>query len=593
MLTVLSTSTLYAQIPEYYETSVVNFTPQFFVCLLAGILLAMGFQVLLTTLSVASGISAIGNIEGKAGSNRQKNKNNDKDHDHDDETSTAVTISSAVGIWTIITVSISLFFASLLAVKLSLLSDNTIGMTLGLVIWAAFFSIIMYLEVKSVSSLLGSIVNTALSGIRSTFNTVGGVFGKSKEATMKSIADDSIHSIREEIADAMDNSRVSKKIDAYVTRLEPQELDYQKIKNELKDLLLDIRLEERTEMGDEGMERRTFIQLADNQPKFSKKDVKKLGNIYDEIKRLANSEGSNADKVITAVDRFTPGSEEDTKKYRSKLEAYLRATGKEELNPDNLKRDLENIFNDPSQSRDIIRNRINQLDRNTLVTVISQREDFSEEDARKITSYFDKAFDFVKSRFSGNGGGQDNQRGKNYGASDQGYAVRTEGDKSLRDVDLEISKKDDGNEGGASGFERKIQAYFDSLDRPEFDYEMIKRDFQHIFHDPKSTFDVLKNHLSKYDRASLIALLSSRDNISRKHAERMVAKVEEARDTVIQKAEQVEYEVKSKVRQLKDAALQEAENARKAAATAAWWLFATAVVSGAASAVGGMLAIAM
>ena len=49
-------------------------TPQFFVSLLAGVLLAIGFQVLLTALSVAIGISAVGNVQHHA---------NHPSHDHD------------------------------------------------------------------------------------------------------------------------------------------------------------------------------------------------------------------------------------------------------------------------------------------------------------------------------------------------------------------------------------------------------------------------------------------------------------------------------------------------------------------------------
>lgn len=576
---------LMAQIPEYYETSVVNFTPQFFVCLIAGVLLAIGFQVLLTTLSVASGISAIGNIDKKSRGSKSSNQHNEKD---DDDTPTIVKISSAIGIWTVITVSVSLFFASLFAVKLSLLSDNIIGVTLGLVIWAAFFTIMMYLEVKSVSSLLGGIVNTSLAGIRSTFSTVGGMLGSSKEARMKNVAKESISSIREEIADALDNSKINQKMDEYVNKLESKQLDYKRAKEELKQLLKDIQLEERSEVGDEGIERKTFIKLAEEQPNFSKEDVKKLGNLYDEIKGIAKSEGSPGDKVLKAVDKFTPGTEEDTKKYRSKLEEYLRATGKEELNPDNLKRDLETIFNDPSQSKDIIRNRINQLDKNTLVSVISQRKDVSEEDARKITGYFEKAFDFVKNKFSGNGGADEGRPGSK---DNLGYAGGTESSTSQEPGIHIIRKSDNNGHGNSAGFEDKIRNYFNSLKRPEFNYDGLKRDFEQIFHDPKSTFSVLKNRLGQYDRKSLVALLSSRENVSKRDAERMVDKVEEARENVLSKAEKVEGQVKDKLRQIKEATLHEAENARKAAAAAAWWLFATAVVSGVASVVGGMMAI--
>ena len=50
--------------PEVVNPFVDN-APRFFICVVAGVLLAIGFQALLTTLSVASGISAVGNIRKK------------------------------------------------------------------------------------------------------------------------------------------------------------------------------------------------------------------------------------------------------------------------------------------------------------------------------------------------------------------------------------------------------------------------------------------------------------------------------------------------------------------------------------------------
>lgn len=44
------------------ETAFILEGTNFFICLVAGVLLALGFQLLLTALSVAGGITAVGNI---------------------------------------------------------------------------------------------------------------------------------------------------------------------------------------------------------------------------------------------------------------------------------------------------------------------------------------------------------------------------------------------------------------------------------------------------------------------------------------------------------------------------------------------------
>src|SRR5690554_216474 len=123
-------------------------SPPFFISILAGLILVLGFQALLTFTSVASGISLIGNVEEKGKTRGRKHDSNKNASSSEDKTSTGVKVSSAAGIWTVVTMSISLFFASLLAVRLSLVSGNVIGITLGLVIWAAFMLTAMFIEMR-------------------------------------------------------------------------------------------------------------------------------------------------------------------------------------------------------------------------------------------------------------------------------------------------------------------------------------------------------------------------------------------------------------------------------------------------------------
>lgn len=571
-----SSSHLLAQAETDVIAELGNF-PQFFICLLAGVLLAIGFQVLLTTLSVATGISFIGNLEEK---NKDKESDYNTESDYNKEhnsSSTLVKISSAAGIWTIVTVSLALFFASLLAVKLSLIESDTLGITLGLVIWAAFFTLMMYLEIKSVSSLLGGLFKTAIHGLRSSFDMARGIFEKSPEHKMADMAKTTVDSIRNEIAKSMNGNDMAKKMDEYINKLKPQQLDHKKIKKDIADIINEIELEEQTSMEDSGVKKKIFVQIASRQPNLTRHDVQKISKVFDEAKGVATSEGSRADKVLRAMDKFTPGTEEDTRQYRSKLEAYLRNTGKEELNPDRIKQDLEQMLNEPSRSKEIALNRFNQMDKNTLVSVLSQRKDISEEQANKIAGYAEDALHYVKEKILGS------------------PSTSTSGAYSMspytRDYGAVEEHRQNSNSGGMNKFETKISNYLNGLQRPEFNYDRLKRDFEEIFHDPKSTVPILKERLDQYDKNSLITLLSSSDHITREEAERMVNKIEEAKTNALKKAEELQMQVKMKVEQAKEFALHEAENMRKATAAAAWWLFATAVLSGAASALGGALAL--
>lgn len=82
-------------------------------------------------------------------------------------------VSTGLGAWTLITTSIALFFASLLAVKLGLIGANFIGATLGLVIWATFFMMVTYLEKNMVSTLIGGMASSVKSSLSSATSAFG------------------------------------------------------------------------------------------------------------------------------------------------------------------------------------------------------------------------------------------------------------------------------------------------------------------------------------------------------------------------------------------------------------------------------------
>jgi len=138
--------------------------------------------------------------------------------------------------------------------------------------------------------------------------------------------------------------------------------------------------------------------------------------------------------------------------------------------------------------------------------------------------------------------------------------------------------------------ESAIQNWFDRMDQPELEYDRLRQDVEHMMDDPKAAPGILRNRLRNLDRESLIALLSNNKRITHEQAEKAVTKIEEARDSVISKTEEIERKVTIKLNELKQDALNQAEATRKTAATAAWWFFIAAVVSGGASVLGGILA---
>lgn len=137
----------------------------------------------------------------------------------------------------------------------------------------------------------------------------------------------------------------------------------------------------------------------------------------------------------------------------------------------------------------------------------------------------------------------------------------------------------------------KVRNYLNSLDRPELNYEGIQQDFAKLFDDPQAGFDALRGRLGEFDRDTLVAVLSSRSDISEAQANKIIERIEGTRDSVLHRAERIQQETQKRLNAIKEQAQKQAVETKKAVAGAAWWVFNTAFVSLVASAIAGAIAV--
>src|SRR5690606_17241043 len=105
---------------EVLVTDDLMLTPQFIVAIIAGVILALAFQVILTAISIAAGITAIGDIKEKYVKAQLPAEDNSGSEDtynqgYDYDMPTGVKVTSVFGIWCVITTSLALFGATALA----------------------------------------------------------------------------------------------------------------------------------------------------------------------------------------------------------------------------------------------------------------------------------------------------------------------------------------------------------------------------------------------------------------------------------------------------------------------------------------------
>ncbi len=272
----------------------------------------------------------------------------------------------------------------------------------------------------------------------------------------------------------------------------------------------------------------------------------------EQVNQVIDSVQSSISNIIRTPRRFAIRTQQRAQTFQAYLEEYLRQTGKDELNPEGIKRDLQLLLHDPRVGVESLSDRLSHLDRDSIIALLKLREDLSDSEAARI--------------------------------ADSIIAVREQFVEQVRNIQRRIQDVIDGVFG-------QIRNYLNSLERPELNYDGIKHDVRKLFYDPQTGFEALRDRLSSFNRDTLVAVMSSRDDISEEDANRIIDQVERARNNVLQRAERIQQEAQYRLEEVKRQAQRQAEETRKAAASAAWWLFWTAIVSAFFSALSGAVAV--
>ncbi|MHC0062382.1 MFS transporter [Nostoc sp. UIC 10890] len=361
-------------------------------------------------------------------------------------------------------------------------------------------------------------------------------------------AEESWHSIRHTPQVLADKAKeqydsVTTTIADYLRNTGKQELNPEGIQRDL------TRLFENPKEGTVALRRRlsqvdrdTLVKLLSQRQDLSE----------EQVNEIIDSTQTSIRNFVRAPRRLASRTQQRVETFKGYVEEYLRQTGKEELNPEGIKRDLQLLLHDPRVGVESFSDRLSHFDRSTIIALLKIREDISDEEAARI--------------------------------ADNIVSVRDQFVEQVRNIQRGIQDAID-------GVFARIRNYLNSLDRPELNYDSIKQDVRTFFDDPQAGFDALRDRLSSFDRDTLVAIMSSREDISEEDANRIIDQIERARNTVLQRAERIQHEAQRRLEQVKHQAQRQAEETRKAAATAAWWLFATALVSAIFSALGGAIAV--
>ena len=174
--------------------------------------MAFAFQLLLTNLGVALGLSALGwaiapgtdttkTLRSRNATQPSKSTDEDlKTSDSDDalktsDRSTVPPVSHLLGVGVTLTLAPILFATAFLTTTFSGIDELLTGLIFGLILWAAYLLILMWISSITVSGILDFVLGTATAGIRRLFSAVEQIFSLNESSER-----DSEEKLEEEMA---------------------------------------------------------------------------------------------------------------------------------------------------------------------------------------------------------------------------------------------------------------------------------------------------------------------------------------------------------------------------------------------------------
>lgn len=273
------------------ETVLVFPAPKFLVALLAGVVMAFAFQLLLTNLTVALKFSSGADLA-----------------DHEEETIGAQfrKTEAKIGAWAVVSASIALFSACFLAVQLSSIESAAIAAIIGVVIWSTYFTIVMWLGSSAVGSLLGSLVSSVTSGLQGLMGTAGAAIGANTARNqMVDTAEEITAAVRRELTSGLDPNSIQKTLQS---SLQLPQLNLAEIRQQFDRLLKESDLKDLANSDLlKNIDRQTFVDLISSRTDLSKKDIDRIADrLEDAWKEVLTNPQDTTEKVITLLKQATP-----------------------------------------------------------------------------------------------------------------------------------------------------------------------------------------------------------------------------------------------------------------------------------------------
>ena len=390
--------------------------------LLAGLLMAFGFQLIVAILQFIVGLIALGiqmamrlessdtlpttlpedTLSGEAvsesGSEIVTTQQPVKDTSKDTSNNVANTIGLITGLGLIVGINLAIFPASFFAVKLSRVDRPILGMISGLVLWSAYFLILTWLSSQTLGAIVQTVLGGVVDGVGQLLGAIASLFRRSPSVSEKKV--------KQEIQTALTNFDLDSRIQTYVQDLPPVRFDLQPVEEVLKLLLAMPALQSLAgQQLLDTVDRQQLGQLLQQHTQFSEQDITQ---ILDQLYPLWNKVLNQAPKRNTAAELVKLLNQmPDSAKAAQKTEdrdllltsnsgnVEQREIKSEDLNqekPNNLLIDTDSLESaelaGTSDASGMLFSLLDLVDADSLLDELFERVDLSEWDVARLWQQF-------------------------------------------------------------------------------------------------------------------------------------------------------------------------------------------------------------
>ncbi|MEA5624012.1 MFS transporter [Nostoc sp. UHCC 0251] len=577
------------------EASVLFSGPKFLVALLAGVLMAFAFQLLFTNFSVAVGISSW-------------EIDSDSDDDSESLGSKIRSVQTKIGAWALLTVSIALFIACFLAVKLSLIESASLGAIIGVVIWATYFSLVIWLGSSAVGSFIGSIANTVTSGFQSLMGTAtAGIGANAAKQQLVSTAEDITAAVRRELTSGFNPENIRNTLQSSLGSLQLPKLDITEIRNQFDQLLKDTDLQSvaNTDLL-QNINRQTFVDLISSRTDLSKEEINGIADQFQGAWQQALNRKNPTEQVINLLKSATP-EELNSEQLGERLQELVTVGGGNGKQSNGVMKQAMRYGLSAAVPAVLDRVNLSNIDVNKITTQLQKlKEKVQDVDVDQITEQLQKfrdeaseqvsaklpislentikadVEDYILNSFPWHFNRitlRDEFKELIYDVNADPTTVRRE----LEEINQEfftnlLKQRDDLSEARVKeiaeqmesdrlevletvkqaqarekgqDFRSRIEDYLRSTGKEELNPEGIERDFAKLLEDPEAGFEDLSNRFGQFDRDTYVQLLQQRQDISQEEANNIVSQLERSRDNFLNRARELQEQAKAKADELR------------------------------------------